>query len=118
MLRWKSKRGPATWGPQVSQRHLRETDVGGGQGQCIKSLLSSVKEFELLWDDGKLVKSGQGADVTVAALWTTAGGREQMDHWMGEHETHWRLDRVGRDGDGERRTEMGNGWGGFWHVGC
>ena len=39
--------------------------------------------------------------------------REQVDHWMSEYETHWRLDWISRCGDREKRTDLGGVWGGF-----
>jgi len=49
----------------------------------------------------------------VTALWTRVGSGEQAGHWVSEYETQWRLDRISRPGDRGKRTDLGDGCGGF-----
>lgn len=36
-----------------------------------------------------------------------------MDHWLNWYETYWRLNQIVRNGDREKKTDLGDVWGGF-----
>ena len=70
-------------GPKTPKKdELREGGLRGGQGKCIEVLIGRQGVWSFSRDNGKLLKSGRGNDVTTVAIWRTVGSGKRKCHWM------------------------------------